>query len=124
MLPLFAGEYATGSRLMSQGTSSPAWIKRAHPLFADGVLALFAVNTVTGAWNLWDARRSSDGRTWRTIHSVLMLAADAGFTYVGSLSRSAKESGAVRQRHRAFAIASGGTAVLSVVMMLPLIRRD
>jgi hypothetical protein len=123
-LPLFVGQYFTGQTLITQGTSSPTWVKRAHPILATGVLALFATNTVTGVWNLWEGREEPKGRAWRLTHSILMLASDAGFAYVGQLSRSAKQSGSVRTQHRAAALVSSGVALLSYAMMLPPFRRD
>lgn len=123
-LPLFVGQYLTGETLMTKGTDSPDWVKRTHPILATGVLALFATNTVTGVWNLWESREDPSGRAWRTTHSVLMLASDAGFAYVGSLSRNAKVSGSARSQHRAAALTSAGLALVSYVMMLPPFRQD
>jgi hypothetical protein len=124
MLPLFVGQYYTGSTRVSQGTDSPTWVKRVHPVLATGVLALFATNTVTGVWNLWEGRAEPKGRTWRFAHSILMLASDAGFAYVGQLSKDAKVSGSARDRHRTAAIVSGSMAMASYVMMLSPFRRD
>jgi hypothetical protein len=124
MLPIFAGQYYTGRILFDQGTDAPQWVKKAHGPLATGVLVLFTTNTVTGLWNLWEAREDPHGRAWRTAHSVMMLAADAGFTYVGSLGAQAKVNGDVRNRHRTFAIASGSLALASWVMMLKPFRRD
>lgn len=124
MLPIFVGQYVTGSTLIEKGTDAPQWVKRTHPILATGVLALFATNTVTGAWNWWEGRADPNGRAWRTTHSALMLLADAGFTYVGSLSSQAKQSGDVRARHRTAAIVSGTLALSSWVMMLKPFRQD
>ena len=123
-LPLFVGQYLTGETLITQGTASATWVKRVHPVLATGVLGLFATNTVTGVWNLWEGREDPKGRMWRMTHSILMLASDAGFAYVGQLSRTAKQSGSVRVQHRSAALASAGVALVSYVMMLPPFRRD
>ena len=123
-LPLFIGQYLTGETLITKGTDSPEWVKRVHPELATGVLALFATNTVTGAWNLWESRDDPNGRTWRTAHAVLMLASDAGFAYVGQLSKNAKQSGTTRDQHRSAALASAGVALVSYVMMLKPFRPD
>jgi hypothetical protein len=124
MLPLFVGQYVTGSTLIKKGTDSPQWVKTTHPILATGVAALFATNTVTGAWNWWEGRADPAARGWRTTHSVLMLLADAGFTYVGTISGQAKQSGEARDRHRSAAIISGSLAVTSWVMMLKPFRQD
>lgn len=124
MIPLFVGQYYTGQTLINEGTDAPPWVKRTHPILATGVLALFATNTVTGVWNLIESREAPEGRAWRTTHAILMLASDAGFAYVGQLSRDAKQSGSVRNQHRTAAILSGSTALASYLMMLSPIRRD
>jgi hypothetical protein len=115
-LPLFAGEYLLGERLLD--SDDPAgWIKPAHTGVALALGALFTVNTVTGAWNLWEARRVPAGRTRRIVHTVLMLAADAGFVYTASLAGNAKDSDAGADKHRNAAIVSIGVATVSTVMM-------
>lgn len=85
MLPLFAAEYALGQNLM-QDASPASWIKPAHGAVAGGLGVLFGVNTVTGLWNLWDARDDPTGRTRRTVHTLLMLASDAGFAATAALA--------------------------------------
>jgi hypothetical protein len=124
MLPIFVGQYVTGSTLVAKGTDAPQWVKSTHPILASGVLGLFATNTITGSMNWWEGRADPSGRTWRTAHSVLMLLADAGFVYVGSISAQAKQSGDVRTRHRTAAIVSGSLALGSWIMMLKPFRRD
>jgi hypothetical protein len=123
-IPLFVGQYLTGSQLIDKGTDAPAWIKRTHPVLATGVLGLFAVNTVTGLWNAYEGLGDPNGRKWRTAHELLMLAADAGFVRVGLLSRDAKTSGSVRNEHRAWAIGSSATALTAYLMMLKPFRPD
>lgn len=83
MLPLFAAEYSLGQNLI-QDASPPTWMKPTHALVAGGIGVLFGVNTITGVWNLWDSRKDSEGRTRRIVHSVLMLASDAGFAAAGA----------------------------------------
>jgi hypothetical protein len=83
MLPLFAAEYSLGQNLMNDA-SPPSWMKPSHALVAGGIGALFGVNTITGVWNLWDSRQDPNGRTRRILHSVLMIASDAGFAAAGA----------------------------------------
>lgn len=78
MLPLFAAEYALGQNLLNDA-SPPSWMKPTHALVAGGIGVVFGVNTITGVWNLWEARQDPNGRTRRILHSVLMIASDAGF---------------------------------------------
>lgn len=77
MLPLFGTEYWLGEKLIN-GTASSGE-RSLHAGVAGGIGVLFAVNTITGAWNLYDSRKDPAGRTKRIVHSALMLAADAGF---------------------------------------------
>lgn len=123
-LPLFAFQYAAGRELYDHSTDAPAWARDGHGIAATGVAALFAVNTVTGVWNMWDTRRDPEGRKWRTAHAVLMLAADAGFAATGLLAETAERDADARSQHRTIAIASVAVATTSYLMMLPPFRRD
>ena len=124
MLPLFVGNYITGDQLLKNGNQAPAWAIDAHGPLATGVATLFTVNTVTGAWNLWDARSDPSARAWRTTHAILMLVADAGFTATGLLANEAERSDQRRRLHRTVALASIGTSLFSYAMMLSPFRRD
>jgi hypothetical protein len=123
-IPLFVGQFLLGNTLIEQGTDSPDWVKRTHPVFATGVLALFTVNSVTGLWNAYEGLGDPNGWKWRTAHELLMLAADAGFVHVGQLSLKAKQSGAVRREHRGWAVGSSAVALTAYVMMLKPFRPD
>jgi hypothetical protein len=85
MIPLLAAEYSLGQNLMND--ASPAsWMKPAHAAVAGGIGVLFGVNTITGVWNLWESRNDPDGRTRRILHSVMLIAADAGFAATAALA--------------------------------------
>jgi len=121
-VPLFVAEYILGTKLYNNPPGSRS-TQDAHRLVALGVAGLFGVNTVTGAWNLWDSRHDPAGRTRRWIHAGLMFAADAGFVATGVTAPSPRRillSGATvnKSTHRTIAIASMGTALASYVMML------
>ena len=124
MLPLFVAEYSLGQNLM-QDASPPGWMKPAHGVVAGGVAVLFGVNTITGLWNLWDARDDPDGRTRRTVHSVLMLVADAGFAATGALAPEKEDDGFVNygtylhrvRVHRGVAIGSFALSTVGSAMM-------
>lgn len=116
MLPLFAGEYVLGQRLLST-SPQPNWVRPSHIGVAYGLAALFTVNTVTGAWNLWDARHDESGRTRRVVHTALMLASEAGFAYTGSIAEQARGSLDGAHRHRNAALASMGLSVAGTGMM-------
>jgi hypothetical protein len=119
MIPLFALQTIAGNQMYQTGSSDPAWAKSVHSLGAAGLGALFTVNTVTGAWNLWESRGVSEGRTVKLVHSALMLASDAGFTYAGiKLGPEAKNSFSKRQEHRRVAYISMGGALAGYAVML------
>lgn len=118
MLPLFAGEYWLGNKLMND-LEIASWVRPAHGTVASALGVLFTVNTATGLWNLWDARHDPSDRTRRTIHAVAMLAADAGMVWTASLAGD-NEGGSVQvdaRPHRNAALASIGVGTLGTVMM-------
>jgi hypothetical protein len=119
MIPLFIGSYVTGEQILKHRNDPPEWATKLHKPFAMATGAVFAVNTVTGLWNLWDSRKNSVGQTKRTIHSLLFIAASAGFTYAGtSLAHDAKDREDWNHFHKTVAMASMGISVVSWGMML------
>ena len=116
MLPLFIGEYFVGQKLLNS-TTRPGGLKSAHRLIAGAVGIVFATNTVTGVWNLWDARQDPKGRTRRKIHSVLMLASDAGVLLTAISGSNAKHSLANARTHRTIAISSIALSAVGTGMM-------
>jgi hypothetical protein len=118
-IPLFAFQAAAGNELYHKGSAADGWARNGHRVGATALATVFGVNTVTGLWNLWDSRAVEQGRTRRTIHTLLMLASDAGFAYAGiKLSEDAEESADARRKHRNTAYASMGVAVTGAGMML------
>ena len=122
-LPLFAGEYLLGEKLLDDN-DPPGWVKGVHGGVALALGGIFLTNTVTGAWNLWEARRVPDGRARRILHTALMLAADAGFVYTATLAGDAgkEDDGTPKtpdggRKHRNAAIVSLSLATVSTVMM-------
>jgi hypothetical protein len=116
MLPLFGAEFGLGQTLLT--SSNPAsWVKPTHTAVALGIGALFTVNTVTGAWNLWESRQDPAGRTRRWIHAALLIASDAGFVATGVIAEDAGHSTSGGQRHRNVALGSMALATAGTVMM-------
>jgi hypothetical protein len=119
-LPLFAAEYALGQRILNgqeSGDFASSSTVSAHKVVAGSLGLLFAVNTVTGLWNLYDARHDPAGRTRRYLHALSMLAADAGFLYTASLAGDAREEQSSANQHRNAALVSMGIATASTLMM-------
>jgi hypothetical protein len=118
-VPLFVLQYLAGEELIEgEGGTLAGW----HGGLAAGVAGLFAVNTITGGLNLLEARKDPEDRTRRTIHGLLMLAADAGFVATGVAANSAEEGEG--GTHRTLALASMGVSLVSYAIMLPLFRKD
>lgn len=121
MIPLFALQSVAGNQLYQadkSGAEKPAWARGTHVVGAAGLATLFTVNTVTGLWNLWDSRDNETGRTKRWIHSILLLASDAAFTYSGVSAGDAKESQATRDHHKNISYAGMASALVGYAVML------
>jgi hypothetical protein len=135
MLPLLGTEYWLGEKLIN-GTASHGE-RSAHVAVATGIGTVFAVNTVTGVWNLYDSRKDPSGRSRRFIHSVLMLAADAGIALAaatasdeGGEDRFGSDDNRIHSQvafaeggeddagtHKAIALTSFGISAIGTVMM-------
>lgn len=116
-LPLFVTEGIIGQSLYSNPTGAK---KDAHLAVAGGIGALFAVNSVTGVWNLIEARKDPNHRKRRLVHGLLMLGADVGFVTTAALGPET-EHGTVdgsRGAHRAAAFTSIGLATAGYLVML------
>ena len=126
MLPVFAGEYVYGQKLLKARTDAVGGRgdrisdtdRGIHQLFAGGVAVLFGVNTLTGGWNLYESRHDPSGRALRVTHSLLLLTSDAGFAATGLIAGEANHGDVSRARtHRDVALASMGVATLGTAMM-------
>lgn len=119
-LPLFAAEVALGQSLDGSNDGK----KGAHALVGAGIVGLFGVNTVTGAWNLFgEGRQDTEGRTLRLVHGLLMMAADVGFLATTAAAPSTGRNGALtfqanRTTHRNLAIASISVGTAGYLLML------
>ena len=128
-VPLFVGQYVVGQKLINGDGSEN--LRGIHGALAGSVAGLFAINTLTGGWNAIEARKDPEGKNRRTLHTVLMLLADAGFVATGALAEENEddEGGfdrgpANNNTHRNVALASMGTALVSYAIMLPLFGRN
>jgi hypothetical protein len=117
-IPLFLLQYLSGRELFDN-PGDDSWARSVHGPAAAGVAVLFGVNTVTGLWNLYEGRKDPNGRTRRMVHSIAMLAADAGFVWTGATAPDDDEGGSSSDAdtHRTIAITSGSVALASYLMM-------
>lgn len=126
-IPLFVAEYLLGEKLLSdqrnglnrggEDGGSSSNVRGIHGGVAAGLGVLFAVNTITGGWNLYDSRHDSSGRTRRWVHTITMLAADAGFLWTASSAEGAARSNTGARTHRSRAVFSMSLATASTLMM-------
>jgi hypothetical protein len=119
-LPLVGTEAWLGQSLYNDANDSK---KAAHIAVGTAITGLFAVNTVTGVWNLWEGRKDPNHRTLRMVHGILMLGADAGFAAAYATGPHGRNFFFLnneddRQRHRAIALTSLGVAAGGYLMML------
>jgi len=119
-LPLFVANYYVGQDLYNNGASDSK--KSMHAFLGASTGVLFGINSVTGVWNLLEARKDPSHKAKRTIHGILMLAADAGF-FATALTLPDSEGTydqyvSQRQTHRTVAITSMAIATVGYVMML------
>jgi hypothetical protein len=123
-LPLFAAEVALGQSLYS--TQANTGSRRGlHAAIGSGIVGLFAVNTVTGAWNMFgEGWRDRDGRTLRLVHGLLMMAADVGFLATSATGPNSDGRGGAltfesdKVTHRNIAIASVSVGTAGYLLML------
>jgi hypothetical protein len=95
--------------------------RNAHIAVGSAITGLFAVNTVTGVWNMWESRSDPNHRTLKMLHGILMLGADAGFVATfatGPGGRNNVNFDSNKQTHRTLALTSIGVATGSYLMML------
>ncbi|NOT07048.1 MAG: hypothetical protein HOP28_02470 [Gemmatimonadales bacterium] len=119
MIPMFVGSYVTGNAILTNRNNPPDWARSLHKPLAYGTAALFTANTITGVWNFMEGRKDPRGQVKRTVHSLLFLAAGAGFAYTGtSLAESARNREDPGRFHRTVGMASMAIATLNWAVMI------
>ena len=122
-LPLFAAEMALGQSIYN-ATPVSNGKKSAHIAVGAGIMALFGVNTITGAWNLFgEDRQDPKGRGLRWVHAILMMAADAGFVATSATGPHGNRRVPLtiptgESTHRAIAFSSIGVGTTGYLLML------
>ena len=116
--PLFALTAVAGTQLYDDPRNGAPWARNSMRYGATALATVFTSNTVTGLWNLWDSRSVPQGRTPRVLHTLLMIASDAGFSYAGSrLAEQAENSVDKRREHRTWAYGSMATALTGIAII-------
>jgi hypothetical protein len=124
-LPLFATEFALGQSMYNNTPADDSSKRAIHGAVGAGIVGLFGVNTVTGAWNLFgEGRKDPNHRTLRLVHGLLMMAADVGFlatTMSGPNSRNPRHAltyEADKVTHRNLGVASISIGTAGYLLML------
>ena len=122
-VPLLVAQYVVGQQLADGGGS-----RSTHQALATGTAAVFAINTVTGGWNMVESWKEP-GKLRKT-HSVIMLLADAALVATFATAPEGEDEGedddgGSTGTHRSLAIAGGGLAITGFALMIPsLLGRD
>ena len=115
-LPLFAVQAYLGQTLYNGGFSDAE--RTAHQWVGSAIVGLFALNTVTGVWNLKEGWDDPNHKKLRVTHGILMLAADAGFAYAAFAAPGRRADVSTHSTHRDVAYVSVSTATAGYLIML------
>ena len=124
MLPLFISEAVLGQKMFNNPSQLTNGKRTAHKVIGMGIGGLFAVNSVTGGWNLIEGRKDPDGLMRRTIHGTLMMVADLGFLASAATRPNSRTANglaiydAKKNQHMTIAYASISVATVGYLMML------
>jgi hypothetical protein len=121
-LPLMATEFALGEKLYNDANSETDSLRGVHGAVGAGLIGLFAVNSVTGLWNLLESNQAP-GRTKRLVHGILMLAAEGGFIAAAASAPGHSRNPLVaintnKAMHRDIAFVSFGVGTAGYLLML------
>lgn len=115
-LPLFGVQAYLGQKLYNGDFSDAE--RTAHQWVGASIVGLFALNTVTGIWNLHEGWGDPSHKKLRVTHGVLMLAADAGFAYAAFAAPSRRSDVSTHSTHRNVAYFSISAATAGYLIMI------
>jgi hypothetical protein len=121
-LPLMATEFALGEKLYNDPNSVNSSSRGVHGAVGAGLIGVFAVQSVTGMWNLLESRQAP-GHTKRLVHGLLMLAAEGGFVAAAVTAPSTGRNELInfdanKSTHRSIAVVSIGVGTAGYLLML------
>jgi len=120
-LPLLGTEAILGTQLYNDPQGRQSSYKTPHIIVGTAITGLFAVNTVTGVWNLVEGWKEPDHRALRLTHGILMLGADVGFVAAygtGPGGRNLVNFDTEKNTHRAVVFTTMGVATAGYLLML------
>jgi hypothetical protein len=119
-LPLLGTEFWLGQKLYDDPNSLTSDLRGVHGAVGAGLIGFFGVQSVTGMWNLLEAR-SAPGHTKRLVHGLIMLAAEGGLVAATAPGHSRNDLinfDANRSTHRNIAVVSIGVGTAGYLFML------
>src|SRR5215470_5662557 len=121
-LPLLAGEFALGQKLYNDTNSQTDSLRGLHGAVGASLIGLFAVNSVTGLWNLLESNQAP-GHTKRLVHGIMMLAAEGGFVAAAASAPGHSRDPLApvvtnKATHRDIAVVSIGVGTAGYLLML------
>ena len=121
-LPLIGAEFALGEKLYNDANSETDSMRGVHGAVGAGLISLFAVNSVTGLWNLLESNQAP-GHTKRLVHGIIMLAAEGGFVAAAASAPGHSRNPLVaidtnKATHRDIAFVSFGLGTAGYLLML------
>ena len=120
-LPLLGAEAILGQQLYNDPQGRLSSYKTPHIVVGTAITGLFALNTVTGVWNLVEGWKDPNHKTIRLVHGIMMLGADAGFVAAygtGPGGRNLVNFDQSKSTHRTVVFTTMGVATASYLLML------
>jgi hypothetical protein len=120
-LPLIGTEVIFGQQLYNDPQGRLSSYKTPHIIVGTAITGLFAVNSVTGVWNLVEGWNDPHHKTLRLLHGFTMLGADIGFLAAygtGPGGRNLVNIDSQKSTHRAVVFTTMSVATASYLMML------
>jgi len=118
-LPLIGTEFWLGQRLYDNPNGEDD-LRGVHGTVGAGLIGLFAVQSVTGVWNLVEGS-GAPGHKKRLTHGLIMLAAEGGFIAAAAMAPGHSNGvnfNADRSTHRTVALVSMGVGTAGYLWML------
>jgi hypothetical protein len=121
-MPLMATELILGEQLYNDPNSINSSSRGVHGAVGAGLIGFFAVQSVTGLWNLVESNQAP-GHTKRLIHGILMLAAEGGFVAAAVTAPGHDRADLItfdanKATHRNIALVSFGVGTGGYLLML------
>ncbi|HZP47196.1 MAG TPA: hypothetical protein VFB07_01585 [Vicinamibacterales bacterium] len=120
-LPLLGTEAILGQNLYNDPQGRLSSYRGAHIAVGTAITGLFAVQSVTGVWNLVEGWKDPNHKTLRLVHGIMMLGADAGFVAAygtGPGGRNLVNFDQNKSTHRTVVFTTMGVATASYLLML------